>query len=71
MGAAPPQADRIAVVAIAYHNLGVEQVFLKRYEQRVISYSKGVEVAERYLGVNHAVCVTLKNSLAAAKKSAV
>jgi tetratricopeptide (TPR) repeat protein len=70
MGAAPPQADRIAVLAIAYHNLGVEQEFLKRYEQSVISYSKGVEVAERYLGPKHAVCVTLKNSLAAAKKSA-
>lgn len=70
VGAAPPQADRIAVLAIAYHNLGVEQEFLKRFEQSVISYSKGVEVAERYLGPKHAVCVTLKNSLAAAKKSA-
>jgi tetratricopeptide (TPR) repeat protein len=68
--AKPPQADRIAVLAIAYHNLGVEQEFLKRYEQSVLSYTKGVEVAERYLGPKHAICITLRNSLAAAKKSA-
>lgn len=70
VGAAPPQADRIAVLAIAYHNIGVEQEFLKRYEQSVLSYKKGVEVAERYLGAKHAICVTLNNSLVAAKKQA-
>ena len=68
--AAPPQADRIAVLAIAYHNIGVEQEFLKRYDQSIISYRKGVEVAERYLGAKHAICITLKNSLVAAKKVA-
>lgn len=70
VGAAPPQADRIAVLAIAYHNIGVEQEFLKRFEQSVLSYKKGVEVAERYLGAKHAICVTLNNSLVAAKKQA-
>ena len=67
---APPQADRIAVLAIAYHNIGVEQEFLKRYEQSMLSYRKGVEVAERYLGAKHPICITLKNSLVAAKKTA-
>lgn len=67
---APPQADRIAVLAIAYHNIGVEQEFLKRYEHSVLSYKKGVEVAERYLGTKHAICITLNNSLVLAKKSA-
>ena len=67
---APPQADRIAVLAIAYHNIGVEQEFLKRFDQSMLSYRKGVEVAKRYLGAKHAICITLKNSLAAAKKSA-
>jgi len=66
----PPQADRIAVLAIAYHNIGVEQEFLKRYEQSILSYKKGVEVAERYLGARHAICITLNNSLVAAKKLA-
>lgn len=68
--ATPPQADRIAVLAIAYHNIGVEQEFLKRYEQSMLSYRKGVEVAERYLGAKHAICITLRNSLLAAKKAA-
>lgn len=67
---APPQADRIAVLAIAYHNIGVEHEFLKRYEQSMQSYRKGVEVAERYLGSKHPICVTLKNSLVSAKKAA-
>lgn len=69
MGGAPPQADRIAVLAIAYHNIGVEQEFLKKYEQSLLSYRKGVEVAERYLGPKHAIAITLKNSLAAVKKA--
>ena len=68
--AAPPQADRIAVLSIAYHNIGVEQEFLKRFDQSMLSYRKGVEVAERYLGAKHAICITLKNSVIAAKKSA-
>ena len=67
---APPQADRIAVLAIAYHNIGVEHEFLKRYEQSMQSYRKGVEVAERYLGSKHPIVVTLKNSLISAKKAA-
>lgn len=64
----PPQADRIAVLAIAYHNIGVEQEFLKKFDQSVLSYRKGVEVAERYLGAKHPIAITLKNSLAAAQK---
>lgn len=66
---ATPQADRIAVLAIAYHNVGVEQEFLKKYENSVMSYRKGVEIAERYLGPKHAICITLKNSLVATKKA--
>ena len=66
----PPQADRIAVLAIAYHNIGVENEFLKRYEQSMQSYRKGVEVAERYLGSKHPIVITLKNSLISAKKAA-
>lgn len=66
----PPPADRIAVLAIAYHNCGVEQEFLKRYDQSVMNYKKGHEVAERYLGAKHPICNTLKNSYNAAKKAA-
>ena len=64
-----PQADRIAVLAIAYHNIGVEQEFLKRHERALNAYRKGVEIGERYLGSTHAICVTLKNSLIAARRT--
>lgn len=40
----PPRADRIAVLSIAYHNMGVEQEFLKKFEHSLQSYRKGVEV---------------------------
>lgn len=43
-GNQPPRADRIAVLAIAYHNMGVEQEFLKKFEHSLQSYRKGVEV---------------------------
>lgn len=44
-GDQPPRADRIAVLAIAYHNMGVEQEFLKKFEHSLQSYRKGVEVS--------------------------
>lgn len=46
-GDQPPRADRIAVLAIAYHNMGVEQEFLKKFEHSLQSYRKGVEVTAR------------------------
>lgn len=47
-GDQPPRADRIAVLAIAYHNMGVEQEFLKKFEHSLQSYRKGVEVSVWY-----------------------
>ena len=44
----------------------MEQEFLKRFEQSIISYAKGIEIAERYLGAHHTINLTLKESLAAA-----
>ena len=44
------KVDRVAVLAIAYHNIGVEQEFLKRLDQSLHSYRKGVEIAETHLG---------------------
>ena len=65
----PPRADRVAVLAIAYHNMGVEQEFLKKYELSLSSYRKGVEAAQTYLGGNHAVTITLRNSTIAARRA--
>ena len=69
--AEPPKADRIAVLGIAYHNIGVEQEFLKKFDQSLSSYRKGVEVSERYLGPDHSITVTLRNSCVAARRAIV
>ena len=61
--------DRVAVLGIAYHNVGVEQEFLKRFELSIQSYKKGVEITERYLGEGHGIVITLKNSLLTAKRA--
>lgn len=63
----PPKADRIAVLAIAYHNVGVEQEFLKK--PALASYRKGVQVADKYLGPDHAITATLRSSCIAARKA--
>jgi len=64
-----PGADRIAVLAIAYHNIGVEQEFLKRSDMAMESYRKGVEISKAHLGESHGITHTLNNSYIAAKKS--
>lgn len=66
---ASAQLDRVSVMCIAYHNIGVEQEFLKDYESSVLSYKKGVGLAEQYLGVDHAIATTIRNSYLAAKRT--
>lgn len=45
------------------------QEFLKKYTSTLQTYKKGVEVAERFLGHDHGITVTLRNSYLAARKS--
>ena len=52
--------DRIAVLTIAYHNLGVEQEFLKRYYDAVESYRMAMDFATRYLGSQDKVTRSMK-----------
>ncbi|RLN86310.1 hypothetical protein BBJ28_00010349 [Nothophytophthora sp. Chile5] len=61
--------DRLSVLCIAYHNIGVEQEFLKDYAESVASYKKGVGVAEQYLGMDHSITTTIRNSYLAAKRT--
>ncbi|KAF0696000.1 Aste57867_13213 [Aphanomyces stellatus] len=61
--------DRIAVLGIAYHNVGVEQEFLKKLELSVHSYRKGADVSAKYLGESHGIVVTLRNSLVTATRA--
>jgi tetratricopeptide (TPR) repeat protein len=65
-----PAADRVAVMAICYHNIGVEHEFSGKYDRALQAYRKGVSVAETHLGTDHTVAQTLKRSLRAAKKVA-
>jgi len=49
------QKDRTAVLAIAYHNMGVEQEFLRSYPAAILSYKKAVNFAEKNLGVEDGI----------------
>jgi len=65
----PVPTDRIAILAIAYHNVGVEQEFLKKNNESFQSYQKGMQIAEKYLGSNHSMSITLRNSCLSAKRA--
>ncbi|KRX09430.1 hypothetical protein PPERSA_01630 [Pseudocohnilembus persalinus] len=45
--------ERAAVLAVAYHNMGVELEFLKRYEEAIQTYTKAVKFASENLGEEH------------------
>jgi tetratricopeptide (TPR) repeat protein len=67
--AAAAKPDRIAVLSIAYHNLGVEHEFLKQFTASLQAYTKGVEIASVYLGPAHNITGTLRNSQLAAARA--
>jgi len=64
---AAQKPDRVAVLAICYHNIGVECEFLKHYQASLQAYTKGVEIASVYLGATHGITQTLERSQAAAR----
>lgn len=66
---AASKPDRIAVLAIAYHNLGVEHEFLKQFTASLQAYTKGVEIASVYLGAAHGITATLRASQLSAAKA--
>ncbi|KAL4449884.1 hypothetical protein ABPG74_015003 [Tetrahymena malaccensis] len=59
--------DRIAVLAIAYHNMGVELEFLSRFEEAIQAYKKAVNFSITYLGESHSLVENLKGVLAQAE----
>ncbi|POM77711.1 Hypothetical protein PHPALM_4861 [Phytophthora palmivora] len=61
--------DRVAVLGIAYHNVGVEQEFLKCWDLSLQSYKKGLEITSTYLGEMHGIAITLQNSFLSAKRN--
>lgn len=59
--------DKVAVLAIAYHNMGVEQEFLKSYPAAILSYKKAVNFAEKHLGADDGITQNLRNVFENAK----
>ena len=59
--------DRTAVLAIAYHNMGVEQEFLRSYPAAILSYKKAVNFAEKNLGAEDGITQNLRNVFENAK----
>jgi len=51
--------DKVAVLAIAYHNMGVEQEFLRSYPAAILSYKKAVNFAEKNLGPEDGITMNL------------
>jgi hypothetical protein len=68
-GPAQPETskDRTAVLAIAYHNMGVEQEFLKSFPAAILSYKKAVNFAEKHLGADDSITQNLRNVFENAK----
>jgi len=56
-----PNKDRTSVLAIAYHNMGVEQEFLRSYHAAILSYKKAVNFAEKNLGPSDGITENLRN----------
>ena len=53
--------DKVAVLAIAYHNMGVEQEFLRSYPAAILSYKKAVNFAEKNLGADDGITEYLRS----------
>jgi hypothetical protein len=56
-----PNKDKVAVLAIAYHNMGVEQEFLRSYPAAILSYKKAVNFAEKNLGHEDGITENLRS----------
>lgn len=63
------RADRIATMAVAYHNMGVECEFLFKMTDALKAYGSGVELASTYLGEGHGVTQTLRKSQTSAREA--
>ena len=48
----PPPPDRMAVLAIAVHNLGVEQEYLELTAEAVRSFEQASTIARNHLGAD-------------------
>jgi len=61
--------SRYGVLSIAYHNIAVEQEYLGRIEDCILSYHKAHELSLEKLGHAHPVSIALASSFENAKKT--
>lgn len=47
--------DRVSILAVSYHNLGVEQEFLKMWHEALGSYKQATAFAWKYLGADDGI----------------
>jgi tetratricopeptide (TPR) repeat protein len=60
--------EKIVVLGIAYHNMGVEEEFLKRGDRCLQWYYKALQLANEHLGNDEELTTTFRESYLAAKK---
>jgi len=61
--------SRFGVLAIAYHNIAVEQEYLGRIDDCIMSYCKAVELAQTKLSSSHPIATALSASFENAKET--
>ena len=64
----PEALNKMAVLAISYHNIGVEEEYLKRHGASLAAYRRGVKIAKEYLGPDNDITRTLIKSCHAAQE---
>jgi len=55
-------AEDYTVLAVAYHNVGMEREFLGQYDQAATAFQNGFQVAKRLLGESHPLSLTLERN---------
>ena len=58
--------ERVVILSIAYHNMGVEFEYLKRYDEAIKTYLKAVSFSKDNLDHNDDVVLKLTSVLAQA-----
>ncbi len=64
-----PSNDESSILAIAYHNMALEQEFLNDFEGAIFSYSEAHRIAECAWGSAHVKTIAMEQSLLRASKA--
>ncbi|OMJ83948.1 hypothetical protein SteCoe_15045 [Stentor coeruleus] len=61
----PLPNNYISTLVIAYHNVGVEYEYMKKFDDAADCYKKGWDLARGRLGLNNPLTISIKNSFVA------